>query len=331
MFLFYSLVCCYPCVQSALSFCLQFPPSDTLAKSMGMSGEMAMAKPSKKKNKSASRTESEVTISQTENGPVAASGEVAPANKALHELDAGVTRPETTAEINVAGGSYKKKLKKKKRAAAAAAGASGPAENDASPTTAADTATPTTEAATSSDAASIKDAKRAAKKARKASAAAAASAAGDSEPPADTQGAPNAALSKKERKQLAASDAGAAPNAAVESNSEQPKAKRPKLSKSSAQGKGNSSRKLAAVGDAALARSSKPIVRSTYIEHGATAAQTDSDVTSLRDSRATTITGIDWKPIREFAHSGNFVVSVRLATPLCVRFHLDRSRITCKM
>lgn len=281
-----------------------------------MSAEVAMSKPSKKKKKSAARVESEV-VSPKENGSVAASGEPASASKAAPELGEGVTKSETAAEINVAGSSYKKKLKKQKRAAAAAAetAAAPPAENEASPTATTDAAVPTTEATTRTDTASLKDAKRAAKKARKAAAAAAASASGDKEPAADTQVGSSTTLSKKERKRLAASDADATPNAGVESNSEQPKKKKPKLSKPSAQPKDNASRKLAAVGDAALARSSKPIVRSTYTEHAATAAQTDSDVASFRESRATTITGIDWKPIREFAHSGILLASACLATP----------------
>lgn len=279
-----------------------------------MSGEVPMAKPLKKRKKTASQSQSDATVSQAEKVSDI-SGGTAATNGAPGPEDAAVAprSTETVAEHQAAGSSYKKRLKKDKRAAAAAAASA--AVNAAaasepspipSPTTLGDSITTGMEAVQATangDAASDKDAKKAAKKARKAAAAATALAvAGSNEP--TSQGASETKLSKKQRKRLAASDTEATPETGAEVKAVKPKAKKAKMTELLVQTNNESSRKLAAVGDAALARSSKPIVRSTYSEHAATAAQSKSDVASLRESRATTIIGTNLKPIREFVNSG---------------------------
>lgn len=254
-----------------------------------MGGEALTGQSSKKKKSSA---QSEDNITSTP--------------KAAADNQNGLTDSAVTPKSE-AGSSYKKKLKKERRAAAeavaAAAAAAVSATDVVSPASPGDLQTdvpvtsPIGSAETTANAAIEKDSKKAAKKARKAAAAASANGNSGDQPDQNTP-------SKKERKRLASSDADASQDTSPTAKSGKTKTKKAKLAQPAAQIEKGAPRKLAAVGDAALARSSKPIVRSTYSEHAATQGQTDKAVAELRESRATVVTGVDLKPIREFAHSG---------------------------
>ena len=237
---------------------------------------------------------------------------------------AGEPPPAAAETANVsAGSSFKKKLKRQRKAEEAAAAASGDTTTNGTAMANGAASATSPEAAAPAANGLDKAARKALKKQKKAEVAAATA----SEAPAASNGLPpstdaaaasdSSKLSKRERKRLKAEAKAAVPAddssaaAASTEQGQQPKKKKQKAAAASAgaflAAQQKARRHMAEVGDVSLATSSKPIVRSTYTEHPATAAQSTEDLAAFREQRSTIVAGCDLKPVRAFEHSSEHV------------------------